>query len=245
MLDALNRVDVSAGDVLFVPAGTAHAIGEGVLLVELQEPSDLSILLEWRGFASGEDEASLGLGWDVALECVDRAADRRRPACSPVGSLADADPFFRAERIDGSQPAELDRGFAILVLTEGAGELRVEDGEPLPVGRGDTVLVPWDAGPWRLEGDVVGVACRPPAVDAGGRRDRPPARHRRGTSACKAAVVDADGRRARPRPIAARPGNASPTGAEIDPEALFEAAVGAAHGALAGAPDGQGRAPSA
>jgi mannose-6-phosphate isomerase len=167
LLAALNVVDVSRGDVLFVPAGTPHAIGEGVLLVELQEPSDLSILLEWQGFASGETDASLGLGWDVALGCVDRAATNAHRLLADR-LPAEADPFFRAERIDGSQPAELDRGFAILVLTEGAGELRLEDGEPLPVGRGDTLLVPWDAGPWRLEGDVVGVACRPPAADAGG-----------------------------------------------------------------------------
>ena len=36
--------------MVLVPAGVLHAIGEGVLLVELQEPEDLSILLEWRGF---------------------------------------------------------------------------------------------------------------------------------------------------------------------------------------------------
>ena len=47
-----------------------------------------------------------------------------------------------------------------------------------------------------------------------------------GTSACKAALVDRERRRARPRPIRPRPGGARPTGAEIDCEALFEAAVG-------------------
>jgi mannose-6-phosphate isomerase len=137
------------------------------LIVELQEPSDLSILLEWRGFASDEDEASLGLGWDAALRCVDcsgtdpaRLRGQRLPAA--------ADRFFRAERIEASRSAELDRGFAILILTEGAAELHCEDGEPLRVGRGDAVLVPWSAGAWRLEGEAAAVACRPPAADPGG-----------------------------------------------------------------------------
>jgi mannose-6-phosphate isomerase len=167
MLDALNVVEVREGDVLFVPAGTPHGIGEGVLIVELQEPSDLSILLEWRGFASGEDEASLGLGWDVALRCVDRSrtdADRLRGGHLPT----EADPFFRAERIEAWQSAELDRGFAILIFTEGAAELHCEDGEPLRVGRGDAVLVPWSAGACRLEGEAAAVACRPPVADGGG-----------------------------------------------------------------------------
>jgi mannose-6-phosphate isomerase len=38
----LNEVYVSAGDIVFVPAGTVHGIGGGVLLYELQEYSDLT-----------------------------------------------------------------------------------------------------------------------------------------------------------------------------------------------------------
>jgi mannose-6-phosphate isomerase len=167
MLDALNVVEVRERDVLYVPAGTPHSIGEGVLLVELQEPSDLSILLEWRGFASGADEASLGLGWDVALHSVDRSGtdpDRLRGRHLP----AEADRFFRAERIEASPSAELERGFSILIFTEGAAELLCEDDEPLRVGRGDAVLVPWSAGACRLEGTAAAVACRPPVRDPGG-----------------------------------------------------------------------------
>jgi sugar (pentulose or hexulose) kinase len=61
-----------------------------------------------------------------------------------------------------------------------------------------------------------------------------------GTSACKAAVVDADGRElAHCR--APTPWQRLPTGAEIDPEALFGAAVEAARAAIAAAPDGRVR----
>jgi mannose-6-phosphate isomerase len=167
MLDALNRVELQAGDAVFVPAGTPHAIDAGVLIVEVQEPTDLSILLEWRGFAGSEDEASLGLGWETALRCVDRSAtdpDRLRGRQLPAA----AGGFFRAEQIEASAPAELGRGFAILVFTEGAAVLHPEDGEPLEVGRGDTVLVPWSAGDCRLEGKAAAVACRPPVTGAGG-----------------------------------------------------------------------------
>jgi mannose-6-phosphate isomerase len=167
MLEALNPLEVQEGDVLFVPAGTPHAIGEGVLIVELQEPSDFSILLEWRGFSSGEGEASLGLGWDVALRCVDRSGIDPARLCGER-LPAQAESFFRAEWIEPSPSAELERGFAILVFTGGAAELHSEAGEPVGVERGDTVLVPWDAGACRLEGEVAGVACRPPAADAGG-----------------------------------------------------------------------------
>jgi mannose-6-phosphate isomerase len=176
MLDALNPIEVRAGDAVFVPAGLPHAIGEGVLLVELQEPSDLSILLEWDGFAA-DGEATLGLGWEVALGCVDRsrcdpAGLRGRRAEAAVTTLlpSEADDFFRAAWIEASPTVELGRGFALLVLTEGVGRLHWEGGEPLPVRRGDAVLLPWAAGRCRLEGEASAVACRPPDTDAGGSR---------------------------------------------------------------------------
>jgi mannose-6-phosphate isomerase len=180
LLGALNPIPVRAGDAIYVPAGTAHAIGDGVLIVELQQPSDLSVLLEWDGFGiADEDEASLGLGWDVALGCVELAGRDAAPlrgpgwgngrASGPVSRLLPpaADPFFRAERIAPAPIAALERGFAILIVLDGAGALLSEGGDPVPVRRGDTLLVPWAAGTCHLEGDLVAIACRPPAADGG------------------------------------------------------------------------------
>jgi len=173
LLGALNPMPVAAGDAIFVPAGTPHAIGEGLLIVELQQPSDMSVLLEWEGFGiADEAEATLGLDWEVALGCVERAArdaDALRGPCpdgaEPVARLLPeaADPFFRADRLAPAPIAALDRGFAILVVTEGEGALLPESGEPLAVRRGDAVLVPWAAGACHLAGDLVALACRPPA----------------------------------------------------------------------------------
>ena len=60
MLAASNALHVDTGDCVYVPAGTPHAIGEGVFMVEVQEPSDLGILLEWQGFVPRES-ATMGL----------------------------------------------------------------------------------------------------------------------------------------------------------------------------------------
>jgi len=178
LLGTLNPIPVEAGDAIFVPAGTPHAIGDGVLIVELQQPTDLSILLEWDGFGiEDEDEATLGLGWEVALGSVELRAMDPAPLCGPdptrdgpVSRLLPpaADPFFRAERLAPAPIAALERGFAILVVTAGVGTLLSENGDPLPVRRGDTVLVPWEAGPCHLEGEIEAIACRPPA-EGGGR----------------------------------------------------------------------------
>jgi mannose-6-phosphate isomerase len=171
LLGALNPVPVRPGDALFVPAGVPHAIGEGLLIVELQEPSDLSVLLEWQGFGIDDPgEASLGLGWDSALGCVDRAARdiavlQGPQPDGPVARLLpeEADTFFRAERVASAPETEIEPGFAVLVVLEGSGTLEPEEGEPLELRRGETVLVPHGAGRCRVGGEIVLIACRPPA----------------------------------------------------------------------------------
>jgi mannose-6-phosphate isomerase len=167
MLAAMRERRVAAGDAIFVPAGVPHAIGEGILLVELQEPTDLSVLLEWEGFELGEEDGHLGLGWDVALEALDTSGwdDEQLAALSAGrgdGALlpSDADAYFRAERVRGGDV--LDPGFAVLVGIAGEGTLGGE-----PFGRGAVVLVPHAAGAVALDGDVEALRCRPADPAAG------------------------------------------------------------------------------
>ena len=72
MLHALHEVPVQAGDGILVPAGTLHAIGGGILLLELQEPTDLSVLVEWKKFGVDDGTENLELGWETALQSLDR-----------------------------------------------------------------------------------------------------------------------------------------------------------------------------
>jgi mannose-6-phosphate isomerase len=172
MLGAMNELPVAAGDAVFVPAGTPHAIGAGILIVELQEPTDFSVLLEWDGFGLREDQGHLNLGWDRALEALDRSpwdndrvAALRGPANGAARLLPEAaDPYFRAERLRGG--ASLDPGFSILVGLAGAGTLATEAAE-LPFARGAAVLVPHAAGAGELRGDVEAIRCRPADPNAG------------------------------------------------------------------------------
>jgi mannose-6-phosphate isomerase len=182
LLGAMNRIPVSAGHTVLVPAGIPHAIGDGVFLIELQEPTDLSVLLEWEGFeVDGRRDGNLGLGFDRALACVDRSAWReedlarlgagsREPLQGRPGVEVllprEADPFFRAERIRGDRGSRLPAGFSILIVTAGTGRLEAEAGGAVEVGRGKTVLVPYGAGDCRLVGPLEAVRCMPPDPDA-------------------------------------------------------------------------------
>ncbi|WP_431977683.1 class I mannose-6-phosphate isomerase [Micromonospora haikouensis] len=154
MLAATNRIPVAAGDAILCPAGLPHAIGDGILLVEVQEPTDYSVLLEYEGF--GLTEGHLGLGYDLALSCVDRRAWTPARLAGLRGDGARllpeaADEFFAAHRVRGGD--RLAQGFAVLVVVAGAGRLTGER-DDVPVRRGDTLLVPYAAGPLRLDGAV-------------------------------------------------------------------------------------------
>jgi mannose-6-phosphate isomerase len=168
MLAALHRVPVKGGDAILVPAGTLHAIGEGILLLELQEPTDLSVLLEYARFPLDEGAEHLGLGWDAALQALDRGPAPVEQLTAghtdngPVTELlpAAAAPYFRAERIRAG--AVLEPSFAVLVVHGGEGTLRTDHGDELPLRRGTTALVPHAAGRTSVEGDVDAIRCLPP-----------------------------------------------------------------------------------
>lgn len=178
ILGAMHRLPAAVGDSILVPAGIPHAIGEGVFLVELQEPTDLSVLLEWKGFdIDGARDGHLGLGFETALGCVDRSgwgeeelgllrgmrrdARERRPGVDLLFP-AEADPFFRAERIRPRGASPLPATFSILVVTAGSGTLEWGRQRVLEVTRGDTVLIPFAAGDCRLGGSLDALRCLPP-----------------------------------------------------------------------------------
>jgi mannose-6-phosphate isomerase len=176
LLALMNKVRVVPGDTILVPAGTAHAIGRGMLLLELQEPSDFSVLLEWDGFGiDGSKDGHLGLGFGTALSAVSAdatSASRLEALIVRSGSKAptktrilppEADSFFRADHIGDSDTETLQPpGLAILVITAGQGQVTTECDEIVSVHAGMTIAVPYGAGSWRLRGEVDSICCRPP-----------------------------------------------------------------------------------
>jgi mannose-6-phosphate isomerase len=180
MLELLHPIRVNAGDGVLVPSSTPHSIDAGVFIVELQEPTDFSVLLEWDGFdLDGRADGHLGLGFDVALDALRTDAlttadvDRlvRRSATAAAGTatalLPDrADPYFRAWAVDSSAAAvTVPASFAVVVVTEGAGTLRWSGGHST-IGRGDALVVPYAAGPVTFDGGITAVVAQPPASDA-------------------------------------------------------------------------------
>ena len=175
LLDSLVFIEVKAGDAIFVPAGIAHAIEAGIFVLELQEPTDLSILLEWDGFAvDGDKDGHLNLGFDTALDSLrlsplseaedkeiisrfESSAAKSHPIFKSV-----ADPFFRADYLTGDDK-KVEAGFGLFLCLSGDGELFFENAGKLGIKAGDAVVVPYSAGSFVVN-NCAGILSRPPAA---------------------------------------------------------------------------------
>ena len=180
MLGAMNELTAATGNVYYVPAGVPHAIGAGVTIVELQEPTSFSILAEYESFGVDVETATLGLGWGLALSCFDLRAYSDAPAArlqphehvlvdAPRATLTrlfneEAEPYFQAYRasVAGDEVTLGDPGFGVLVVETGDGQVRFAAGSE-PVRAGETWIVPHDAGVLTLEGVAALLVCRPPS----------------------------------------------------------------------------------
>jgi len=174
MLGALNPLSVTVGDTVVIPAGLPHAIGPGVFVVELQQPTDLSITMEWKEFLASPEDAHLGIGFATALQCLDRSPwspERLRPLLRVTAGIdsprvdllgADATGFFRAERLSPRPTMTLDPGFSVLVVLAGNGSLRSAGDSELALHKGSTVVVPHCAGTTTLAGELTAIRARPP-----------------------------------------------------------------------------------
>ena len=127
--ECLHAFTPNAGDFVFIPAGTVHALGGGVLLAEIQQTSDATFrLFDWnRRDAQGQprklhiEESFASIHWDQSPINPIAANDPRSPlvAC----------PYFAIERLH--RPSSFSVGgrdrLQAMIVTHGQG--RFDNGE--------------------------------------------------------------------------------------------------------------------
>lgn len=157
----LHRVPAAAGDVFFVPAGTIHAIGPGVLVAEIQQSSDTTYRIhDWDRVDRDGKPRPLHVG--RALEVLDYslvAPGAVRPQPRPAGGwiveeLA-ACPYFRTERLTAETHSELDgecsgETFEIWGVLEGRISVSADRCEPLELAGVGWTLLPAALGRYRV-----------------------------------------------------------------------------------------------
>ncbi len=163
----LRKVPVVKDDVFFMPAGTIHAIGEGILLAEIQQSSNLTYRL-YDYDRVDKDGQKRRLHWDKALEVANLSGSvkprqpmrvlRYRPGVA-IELLCRCKYFEVNRMLVNTERRQKVTYFAdalsfrVLLCIEGAGRL-VYDDEALNFRKGDCIFVPADSVEMVIQGDV-------------------------------------------------------------------------------------------
>ena len=152
----LHRFEPSPGDCVFLPAGTVHALGEGILVAEIQQASDSTFrLFDWNRLDDDGNPRTLHV--EQALHAIDYGQGpvglvRPRPTeRSWVERLVESDQFI-LDRLSIDSPQKSGNGGACHVITVVSGSVSVEgDVGAEPLGLGRTILLPACLGPVTLK----------------------------------------------------------------------------------------------
>ena len=167
--EVARRLEVRAGETLYIPAGTLHALGPGLLLYEVQQASDTT----YRVYDWGRPA---GAGRELHVEQAVAVTDpEKNPALTPPpsskGSAAPLIrcPFFDLDllRTDGGPFSGDTGGQTPHVVTSITGSVNVSSkGESVKLGLYETVLVAGAAGAYEVSpvgGDAAVLIASPPS----------------------------------------------------------------------------------
>lgn len=165
ILSCFDKIPIQPGDVFMVPGGMPHAIGEGVFMIEIMEPTDFAVRIEFErgGYVLPTESRFMNRGIDFALsmfnyEPTSTDAIKKRFFCTPKLSetqnksaeyfLIDEQktPCFKVNRIiiNGKYVKKSD-SFYIGIVSKGEGMIRI-DGVSYPLSMGTKFFIPHHTG---------------------------------------------------------------------------------------------------
>jgi mannose-6-phosphate isomerase len=170
VLEVAEQLEVSAGETVYIPAGTLHALGPGLLLYEVQQSSDTTYrVYDWGRPAS----AGRKLHVEESVAVTDpRQGAFVHPAPELSGTAtaaALASPYFDLEVISLGREAlggdTEGETFHLLTVTEGSAELSC-DGAAVRLDKFETALVAGGAGAYQMRADDGGARLLRASVPA-------------------------------------------------------------------------------
>lgn len=155
LLEVLNAVPVQKGDVLFIEAGTIHAIGKGIVIAEIQQNSNVTYRVYDFGRV-GKDGKKRELHIDKAVEVTNCVPISRKNTCYP--HIASCD-YFTVDclNMDGKLMSSMkgsvgEESFASILIMEGEGTISC-GGETIPYRKGDSFFMSAGSGEYEISGE--------------------------------------------------------------------------------------------
>lgn len=153
LLEVLNAVPVQKGDVLFIESGTIHAIGEDILIAEIQQNSNVTYRVYDYGRV-GKDGKKRDLHIEKALAVTNRVPLIKSKSSYP--HVADCD-YFTVDKLnlDGQMMRRMEgyvseESFVSILILDGEGT--VSCGDEVTYKKGDSLFLPAGSGTYVIEG---------------------------------------------------------------------------------------------
>lgn len=148
LMEVLNREQVHPGDTFFINTGKVHAIGAGILLVEIQQTSNITYRI-YDYDRIDKDGNKRQLHTELALDAIDYSKNKDFKVTysdreNTENILVDT-PYFVTHYLHYTQPTERDvaanDSFHIYICTEGTAVFKTAAGE-YSLSMGETLLIP-------------------------------------------------------------------------------------------------------
>ncbi len=153
LTEVLNSVPVHKGDVFFIPAGTIHAIGKGIMICEIQQNSNTTYRI-YDYNRRDENGNTRPLHIDQALE-VSNLSPTPEYVLDDTDILASCQ-YFTVRKITlyGDKTLSINNDcFHSLVVTQGSGTLTLGENK-LSFNKGDSIFVPAQDCQYTLSGNA-------------------------------------------------------------------------------------------
>jgi len=141
--ETLVKVQVRAGECHFLPTGTAHAIGPGLLIAEIQTPSDTTYrVFDWNRVDDSGRARELHVA--EALESINFNQSGDELFVTTIGLLADCE-YFTINKGHQGKNCELllaSGRMETLIMLSGCGTMLSTEGDVVEFKAGDCLLIP-------------------------------------------------------------------------------------------------------
>jgi mannose-6-phosphate isomerase len=135
--DYVDKIRVRTGDAVFLPAGRFHAVGAGILLIEVQQNSDTTYrVFDWNRVDDKGKQRQLHI--DQALQCID-FDDVAPKLVEPQGELLLRHDLFEVQKWNLDSPREIAARERFAIACCLTGSLRCADVDLTP---GEFFLIP-------------------------------------------------------------------------------------------------------
>ncbi len=165
--DLLKKVPVKKGDFFYVPSGTIHAIGKGIMILETQQSSDTTYrVYDYdRKDASGQQrELHIQQSIDVTTvpaKTPELQIKEIRKGQSSIVTYLETE-FFNVYEWDikGITPFKKQAPYTLATVIDGAGELVVAK-KAYPLEKGTSFILPNRVEEWTVQGELAIIASEP------------------------------------------------------------------------------------